>query len=62
MPKPNMNCGDHYIDFRSDTVTLPTDEMLDAMRNAKVGDDVYEDDPTTKAVSYTHLDVYKRQN
>ena len=36
MPKPNMNCGDHYIDFRSDTVTLPTDEMLDAMRNAKV--------------------------
>ncbi len=37
-----------YIDLRSDTVTLPTDEMLDAMRNARVGDDVYQDDPTVK--------------
>jgi len=35
-----------YIDLRSDTVTLPTDEMRDAMRNAAVGDDVYGDDPT----------------
>jgi len=35
-----------YIDFRSDTVTEPTAEMLDAMRAAKVGDDVYGDDPT----------------
>ena len=35
-----------YIDIRSDTVTLPTEEMLDAMRNAISGDDVYEDDPT----------------
>ena len=35
-----------YIDLRSDTVTEPTVEMLDAMRNAVVGDDVYGDDPT----------------
>lgn len=35
-----------WIDFRSDTVTEPTEEMLDAMRNAEVGDDVYEEDPT----------------
>ncbi len=35
-----------HIDLRSDTVTLPTDEMLDAMRLADVGDDVYGDDPT----------------
>lgn len=35
-----------YIDFRSDTVTEPTMEMLDAMHAAKVGDDVYGDDPT----------------
>lgn len=34
------------IDLRSDTVTLPTDEMRDAMNNAKVGDDVYQEDPT----------------
>ena len=35
-----------YIDFRSDTVTEPTMEMLDAMHDAKVGDDVYGDDET----------------
>ena len=34
------------VDFRSDTVTLPTDEMLDAMRTAPLGDDVYHEDPT----------------
>lgn len=35
-------------DFRSDTVTQPTDEMRKAMGLALVGDDVYEDDPTVK--------------
>lgn len=35
-----------YIDLRSDTVTLPTEEMRKAMYEAVVGDDVYEDDPT----------------
>ena len=36
------------IDLRSDTVTQPTDEMREAMARAIVGDDVYDDDPTTK--------------
>jgi len=35
-----------FIDLRSDTVTLPTDEMLEAIRYAKLGDDVYREDPT----------------
>jgi threonine aldolase len=35
-----------FIDLRSDTVTLPTDEMLEAIRHAKLGDDVYREDPT----------------
>jgi threonine aldolase len=35
-----------YIDLRSDTVTWPTDEMRQAMASARVGDDVYGDDPT----------------
>lgn len=39
-----------YFDFRSDTVTLPTDEMRRAMFEAEVGDDVYGDDPTVKAL------------
>jgi threonine aldolase len=35
-----------FIDLRSDTVTLPTQEMLDAIKNAKLGDDVYCEDAT----------------
>lgn len=34
----------NYIDFRSDTVTLPTKEMLESVLNAQLGDDVYEED------------------
>ena len=33
------------IDLRSDTVTYPTDEMRRAMAEARVGDDVYGEDP-----------------
>ncbi len=33
------------IDFRSDTVTLPSAAMRDAMMSAPMGDDVYGDDP-----------------
>ena len=40
-----MNTMD-YIDLRSDTVTWPTDAMRKAMASARVGDDVYGDDPT----------------
>lgn len=34
------------IDLRSDTVTKPTKEMLEAMLKAEVGDDVFEEDHT----------------
>jgi threonine aldolase len=34
------------IDLRSDTVTKPTDKMKQAMLKAKLGDDVFEEDPT----------------
>jgi len=34
------------IDLRSDTITKPTPEMLEAMFSAPVGDDVFEDDPS----------------
>lgn len=36
------------VDLRSDTVTLPTDEMLKAIANARLGDDQYREDPTVK--------------
>ena len=35
---------DRYIDFRSDTVTMPSLEMLQAIQSAKLGDDVYDED------------------
>jgi threonine aldolase len=38
------------IDLRSDTVTKPSPEMRRAMAEAEVGDDVFEDDPTVKAL------------
>jgi threonine aldolase len=34
------------VDLRSDTVTLPTPAMREAMAQARVGDDVYAEDPT----------------
>lgn len=36
----------HYLDFRSDTCTMPTKEMLIATTNAKLGNDGYGDDST----------------
>jgi threonine aldolase len=39
-----------FIDLRSDTVTHPTKAMREAMFKAEVGDDVYEDDITVKAL------------
>ncbi len=36
------------IDLRSDTVTMPTKEMLVAINNAQIGDDFYGDDAAVK--------------
>lgn len=36
-------------DFRSDTVTIPTERMFEAMRQASRGDDVYLEDETTQS-------------
>ena len=38
------------IDLRSDTVTKPSPGMLDAMKHANVGDDVYGEDETINAL------------
>jgi threonine aldolase len=45
--KHHMN---QMIDLRSDTVTRPTEDMLQAMMKAKVGDDVMGEDPTVQAL------------
>lgn len=36
------------INLRSDTQTLPTEEMLEAIRTAPLGDDTYDEDPTVQ--------------
>jgi threonine aldolase len=41
------------IDLRSDTVTLPTADMLRAMTSAPLGDDVFGDDPTVNRLEET---------
>ena len=37
-----------HVDLRSDTITIPSKEMLNAILSAKVGDDVYGEDPTVR--------------
>lgn len=39
------------MDFRSDTVTKPDDDMRRIIAAAKVGDDIYGDDPSSNALS-----------
>ncbi len=48
-------------DFRSDTVTKPTPGMLEAMHRAKVGDDVFEDDPTVNELQSFAAELFGRE-
>jgi threonine aldolase len=41
------------VDLRSDTLTLPTPEMREAMAHAEVGDDVWGEDPTVQRLEAT---------
>ena len=49
------------IDLRSDTVTVPTKEMLNAIVNAKVGDDVFGDDPTVNELQEYTADLLGKE-
>jgi threonine aldolase len=46
------------IDFRSDTVTKPTAGMLQAMMAAKLGDDVFGEDPTVNQLESMAADMF----
>ncbi len=50
------------IDLRSDTVTRPTKEMLEAMMSAKVGDDVFGDDPTVNALEAKAAEMFGKES
>lgn len=49
------------IDLRSDTVTRPGAAMLDAMMHAKVGDDVFEEDPTVNRLEAFAAEMFGRE-
>ena len=46
------------VDFRSDTVTKPTPGMLDAMFKARVGDDVFGEDPSINELELLAADMF----
>ena len=47
-----------HVDLRSDTVTIPSKAMLSAMLSAKVGDDVYGEDPTVRQLEKKLADMF----
>ncbi len=48
------------IDLRSDTLTRPTSDMRRAMAEAEVGDDVFGEDPTVRALEEETADLLGR--
>ena len=50
------------IDLRSDTVTLPTSAMREAMYRAEVGDDVHHDDPTSNRLERIAADKMGKED
>ncbi len=51
----------YRYDFRSDTVTLPTQEMLEEIVKAKLGDDVYGDDETVNQLEAMTADMMGKE-
>ncbi len=49
------------VDLRSDTVTRPTQAMLQAMMEAPVGDDVLGDDPTVTALEHKAAEMLGKE-
>lgn len=48
--------------MRSDTVTLPTEEMLEAIRHAELGDDIRDGDPTVKRLEEMAADMMDKES
>jgi len=49
------------IDLRSDTITQPSQGMRQAIAQARVGDDVYHDDPTVNALEAMVADLLGKE-
>lgn len=50
-----------YSDFRSDTITRPTDKMRRSMAEAVVGDDVLGDDPTVQELEHMAAEIMGKE-
>lgn len=57
----DMNMADKVLDFRSDTVTQPTERMRAAMAAAPVGDDVYGEDPSVNQLQEQVADLLGKE-
>ena len=52
---------ERILDLRSDTVTRPTAEMREAMKNAIVGDDILRDDPTVIRLEELAAEIFGKE-
>lgn len=46
------------IDLRSDTITRPTREMMEAMMHSRMGDDVFSEDPTVNELEQLAAEMF----
>jgi len=53
---------DEIVDFRSDTVSKPTKEMVEAMYQYTVGDDGYGEDPTVNLLERTVAELAGKED
>ena len=51
----------HIVDLRSDTLTRPTEEMRRVMATADVGDDVFGEDPSVRALEEQVADLLGKE-
>ena len=51
----------NWIDLRSDTITLPTPKMREAMASAELGDDVYGEDPTVNRLQAMAANILEKE-
>jgi threonine aldolase len=56
-----MGVVEKNLDFRSDTVTLPSPAMRTAIAEAKLGDDVYGEDPTVNELERLAADMLGKE-
>ncbi len=57
----NKPAGARIIDLRSDTITMPTQEMRQAMAGAEVGDDVFGEDPTVNRLEQRTAEILGKE-